>query len=58
MESSEADQDSLFEVDKIPKPVTHIFHYPDRIVNAFDDAGGHPIYKVIEGVFFPIMQHV
>ena len=47
MELGEADQDSLFKVDKIPKSVTHAFHCLDRIVNALNDTCGHPIYKVV-----------
>ena len=47
VELGEADQDSLFKVDKIPKSVTHTFHCLDRIVNALNDTCGHPIYKVV-----------
>ena len=47
VELGEADQDSLFKVDKIPKSVTHAFHCLDRIVNALNDTCGHPIYKVV-----------
>lgn len=47
VELSEADQDPLLKIDKIPKSVTHAFHCLDRIVNTFNDARGHPMREVV-----------
>ena len=58
VELSKADQDSLLKVDKVSKSVTNAFHCLDRIVNAFDDACSHSIDKVVQDVFFPVIQHV
>ena len=47
VELSEADQDPLLKINKIPKSVTHAFHCLDRIVNTFNDARGHPMREVV-----------